>query len=659
MNTPPLLLGAAILFWGWQCDWWPIAVSLALLFEGARWIPRRADLEEAQQILLADVNVIVAAVAGVYFYVSYGNPQAIMLLFQWLPVLLLPLALFQAFGRHNAIDLKVLFWSLRRRPPREAIAVNLGYPYLGLWIIAASAANVRGESFYIGLSVLAAWVFWLARPRRFHAALWFMLFGLAVAMGYAGQLGLHNLQLWLEDTVPQWMTGDGSHTNPYRRASDIGHIGDLKQSESIVLRVRAERGLKTPLLLHSASYDDYAGVSWFARVGAFVPLSPRTGGNAWTLADGPAGTTIDINDHATLGDPVLNLPRGTVAVENLAALSVKRNALGAVQAEMPPGFVAYRALYNPAAGGGEAPTAYDLRLPKAEQAAFERVAQELGLKNLAPAEALARVRRFFADGFEYSIYQGKPAGGQTPLSEFLLNTRSGHCEYFASATTLLLRAANVPARYATGFSVYEWSPLEQAWLARQRHAHAWARVWVDGTWTDVDTTPPAWFDADAEARPWWAGVSDWASWARYSVSAWQEQASAAQKTLVFGLIGLAVIGWLGWRLMQGKGNRRETDATLVSSKSAVRSGLDSAFFAIEHDLALRGFPRNANETVTEWLARFGDRFPGDARELCDLALLHCRYRFDPRGLSDVERIELKRRAAAWMNSLAALPPRQG
>ncbi len=654
MNTPPLLLGAAILFWGWQGEWWPVAVPLALLIEGARWVRRRVDLSERQQIRLADMNVILAAIAGVYFYASYGNPRAIVLLFQWLPVLLLPIALMQCYGTRDAIDLKVLFWSMRRRPPREPFSVNLGYPYLGLWIIAASAANVRGESFYIGLTALAAWALWQVRPRRFPAAAWLMLFTAAAALGYAGQAGLHELQLWVEDAVPEWMAGEGSHTNPYRSASAIGHIGDLKQSDSIVLRVRADSALKTPLLLHAASYNDYVGVSWFARASAFAPVALRTAGSGWTLAQGSGRASLYISDHAVLGDPVLNLPRGTVAVESLAAISLKRNSLGAVQAEMPPGFISYRAVYDPAAAGAEPPAAYDLKIPVPEQAAFERVALELGLKAMAPAAAVERVRRFFADGFEYSTYQGKAAGGKTALSDFLLKTRSGHCEYFGSATVLLLRAANVPARYATGFSVHEWSALENAWLARQRHAHAWARAWVDGAWIDIDTTPPAWAEVEDQARPWWSAVADFASWARFSFADWQARASTTQKTLLFGLMGLVVAVWLGWRLFDGKGEVRRTDAAEVSALPTARSGLDSEFFAIERQLAQRGFARHAHETIIAWLTRIEGRFPGDATELRHLASLHYRYRFDPQGLSGMERNELAQRASAWMKN-AGLP----
>ena len=47
-----------------------------------------------------------------------------------------------------------------------------------------------------------------------------------------------------------------------------------------------------------------------------------------------------------------------------------------------------------------------------------------------------------------------PRTEATPLADFLLRTRSGHCEYYATATVLLLRAAGIPARYAHANAVH-------------------------------------------------------------------------------------------------------------------------------------------------------------------------------------------------------------
>ena len=60
---------------------------------------------------------------------------------------------------------------------------------------------------------------------------------------------------------------------------------------------------------------------------------------------------------------------------------------------------------------------------------------------------LLAVEKFFAGKFTYSTWQGTdklPPTNTTPLTRFLLTSRSGHCEYFATATVLLLRELEFP-----------------------------------------------------------------------------------------------------------------------------------------------------------------------------------------------------------------------
>src|SRR5207253_2703424 len=94
----------------------------------------------------------------------------------------------------------------------------------------------------------------------------------------------------------------------------------------------------------------------------------------------------------------------------------------------------------------------------------------------------------------------------------------GHCEYFATATVLLLRQAGVPARYVVGYSAQEFSTLEGAFIVRNRHAHAWAQALVAGRWVVVDTTPSNWAEQEEQAaRASFGAVMDVFSWAWESV----------------------------------------------------------------------------------------------------------------------------------------------
>ncbi len=77
--------------------------------------------------------------------------------------------------------------------------------------------------------------------------------------------------------------------------------------------------------------------------------------------------------------------------------------------------------------------------------------------------------------------------GETPVDTLLFETRTGFCEHFASAFTVLMRAADIPARVVTGYQGGEIN--DDYMIVRQSDAHAWTEVWLpDQGWTRVDPT---------------------------------------------------------------------------------------------------------------------------------------------------------------------------
>ena len=85
-----------------------------------------------------------------------------------------------------------------------------------------------------------------------------------------------------------------------------------------------------------------------------------------------------------------------------------------------------------------------------------------------------------------------------PILHFLQQSKSGHCEYFSTALTLLLRSVGIPARQVTGYAGGEWSELGAYYTVRQKDAHAWVEMWLgqDGesvqdqrAWLRLDPTP--------------------------------------------------------------------------------------------------------------------------------------------------------------------------
>lgn len=79
-----------------------------------------------------------------------------------------------------------------------------------------------------------------------------------------------------------------------------------------------------------------------------------------------------------------------------------------------------------------------------------------------------------------------------PLAHFLFERREGHCEYFASAMTVMLRALNIPARLAAGFTGGVYNPISGLQVIRASDAHNWVEAYIPRYgWLTFDPTPPA------------------------------------------------------------------------------------------------------------------------------------------------------------------------
>lgn len=77
-----------------------------------------------------------------------------------------------------------------------------------------------------------------------------------------------------------------------------------------------------------------------------------------------------------------------------------------------------------------------------------------------------------------------------PLANFLFDRRKGHCEYFASAMAVMLRALGIPARVANGFQSGIYNPVSGWHVVRASDAHSWVEAWLPGRgWTTFDPTP--------------------------------------------------------------------------------------------------------------------------------------------------------------------------
>lgn len=114
-----------------------------------------------------------------------------------------------------------------------------------------------------------------------------------------------------------------------------------------------------------------------------------------------------------------------------------------------------------------------------------------------------------SDEFHYSLEKQPRDEAIDPIEDFVKNHPRGHCEYFATALTLMLRSQGIPARLIVGYKSDEFNPLGNFFQVRQLHAHTWVEVylppdqvplnetqiaagkpiWANGAWFRLDPTP--------------------------------------------------------------------------------------------------------------------------------------------------------------------------
>ncbi|HEX9184134.1 MAG TPA: transglutaminase family protein [Burkholderiales bacterium] len=631
MSLPPLLVAAATLFWGWQSGNFLIAVPLALLLEAPRWLRLRFALEPADYARISDLCTVFFVGLAIVIGANRGVSQGVIGAFQWLPAVLAPILLAQRFGAGDRVPLTALFRYMRKQKERNpALAVPMvdtAGVYVALCVISAGVGNAQPLGYYVGAALLAAWALFALRPAHARLRAWLPMFAAAAALGYAMHVGIAGLQSWVGGMIAEWHMRR-LESDPTRSITDIGAVGRLKQRDLILARITgAPRDIDRARLLHRASYNAYVETIWVGRRTSHADLQADEGGATWTLAQAPGDGRLTIAMRTERRRTVLALPPGTTRLTGLAATEARRNGLGVILAAVDGDWIQFGAEFDDAIRNYDPPAIDDDALPLHERETFARLASELGLRGLPPAQAMQRVMRHFA-GFRYSLWRdAPPPKGTTALADFMTRTQSGHCEYFAAAATLLLRAAGVPARYATGYALVEYSDLEQAYIVRARHAHAWTRVWLGDRWVDLDPTPPDWLGIETDRlAPAWERLADYLRWATYR---WEQREALQASNAWWGVLAVLVV-ILAWRVLRGK---RVAGGVSKDEAAAARPypGADSEFYELTMGLP----PRDAGETLTTWLGRVA---PGRYEEALRL---HQRYRFDPRGLDRAERERLR------------------
>ena len=607
-KTPIFLRTAAMIFWGFASGNGLIGALLAviLLLVSVLAASRRLRLtladEDVQRIV--DISMLTFVLAVAALLASKGLPAGLLLGVGWLPVILLPLLLLQAITQ-APIKIRYVAWSMRHSTRPEADeAIDISSLWFAITLLASGVLAGPVRWFFWALAaLLLAWVF-VARNSFAKSFPTFIGAGsLAIALAFFLGHGIQNAQTALQ----QWFVDalSDTDTNPYQNQTSIGELGRVKLEGTIVWRVTQPVPAKVPLLIRSGVFNVFDGRNWTARQDAFKPFAttPNTSPSADEI--GP----LILRGETRKGAALLPLPTGLSRVSPHAGQLV-RNGYGILRISEAPSLLSLAITTSSNAAHNftqAAPLASDLIVDEKYRDLLKRIPELAALKDQPELARISGLENWLAENFRYTLYLGDATSGARDIERFLLQERAGHCEYFATASVLLLRSLGIPARYVTGYSVQEFSTLEKVFVVRQSHAHAWAEAYVGGRWIELDTTPAIWLEAEAEQNvSLWRPVLDWLDFAWRWLREWRENFVVSDHIGGLALIGVLLFAVLAWPTF------RRSKMSLAAGGAGLSKGVRddtvndidaNAFQQIEAQMAKLGLARAKAEPPRTWLRR--------------------------------------------------------
>ncbi|HET9402427.1 MAG TPA: DUF3488 and transglutaminase-like domain-containing protein [Candidatus Acidoferrales bacterium] len=337
---------------------------------------------------------------------------------------------------------------------------------------------------------------------------------------------------------PQLMTG-------FTDSVELGKIGEIKRSSEVVMRVKIEGN---PSLFYGTHWRgialvDFDGWRWSSATLARGRVSPQADG--WFNV-GSIRNTRTWHPKRSLKYSVLLEPVASSAIFLASDALVLRGRFGAgtgidaarrnflledstqsVFTPFPPySETQYDAVSYPPdatpddlrhAGENYRPEIYSgyLQLP-AIDARIPALARQITANATDPYDKASAIEDYFHKNFGYTLDLGA-APVKDPLANFLFERRAGHCEYFASAMTVMLRTLHIPARYINGFQTGEYNDVGSDFIVRASDAHSWVEAFFPGYgWVEFDPTPAG----SVAQTPWYAGLHKYSDWLALTWGDW-------------------------------------------------------------------------------------------------------------------------------------------
>jgi protein-glutamine gamma-glutamyltransferase len=687
-NTfPRLLIGATLIFWGWMAELPIVGLTLAFLFEGPHWLTIRWNFGEKAYVRSWSLSVVAMIFSAFFLIIDGVRPETVRVFVSWMPIMLFPVQFTQAYGFQQQIPLNTFSYFSRKKLAIdrslgmrvEPLMISFTPVYFVICLLfCAAGKNAYHPMFFPIMLALAVWFLWASgrKSRRRNSAFIVALL-LMMVVAFIGQWGLIKAQDFLTGGMSGNALEQGDSSQWQRSNTQIGQVGKIKQSSRIHWRLETQQGT-APDLLRTASYNRYFPSGHWryetplndTQENDFKGLSIPGLANRKEKPNDEIARYYTTSEQVKVGmesradlprfllrgsvqpDSLLPLP-GSMHTIYLAAQDMEFNSIGSIRITPLHAVMESAVRWNadfdsdgsPFSPDGNRPSS-DEMVPEQERQVMEEIVASLALRTMSLEDKIATLRLYFMKNFTYTTYltissqlsrkrmkeesensYRTMTGRDSALAQFLLEEKRGHCEYFATATTLLLRAAGEKARYCVGYSVQEKDKKTGQYVLRGTHAHAWSRVWNarTGRWLDVDTTPSSWVAMDAASSSKMQDLIDYFQRLREDFTVWRIQPANQTKVgyamAAIGAILALLIGRVLWKTRTKVARQKRDNPTTIVIKTPLSD--------MEKWLGGKIGQRSPGTTYAHWLAALSERINP---ELVSRAVaIHNRLRFDPQA----------------------------
>src|SRR6266700_360415 len=302
-------------------------------------------------------------------------------------------------------------------------------------------------------------------------------------------------------------TGANDLTSGFSDRVELGRIGEIQQSKTVVMHVQVDGDTAGAfvLKLRGVALNNFDGHNW-ANTRDKVNLSRGADGRFDLTLRNPQSPQLRgrrVHYRVTM-EPFLS--------EGFFLLATRRSLEGDYRAvsEDPAGDVfdhdtehtvtRYEAdseLRRPVAtrlhkdSGSYPPEIFPgyLQLPALDPR-VKPLAEQITANVASSFDKATAVENYLRVHYGYTL-QLPSTTPHDPIANFLFVRRQGNCEYFASTMAIMLRSIGIPSRVVNGFAGGEFNDITSQYVIRGSDAHSWVEAYIPGEgWTEFDPTPP-------------------------------------------------------------------------------------------------------------------------------------------------------------------------